>query len=79
MKYPGRIIKEGESSTAIVKAIQRKLIELNIGGLEGTGVYGTKTKNAVKLFQATHMDQFGNPLEMDGKIGSLTWATLFGT
>ncbi|MBY0478835.1 MAG: CHAP domain-containing protein [Chitinophagaceae bacterium] len=78
MKYPNRIIKEGESNTGIVKAIQKKLMELNIGDLQGTGIYGTKTKNAVKLFQATHMDQFGNPLEVDGNVGSLTWASLFG-
>ncbi len=78
MKYPNRIIKQGESNTAIVKAIQIKLMEMNIGNLEGTGVFGVKTKNAVKLFQATHMDQYGNPLEIDGNIGSLTWAALFG-
>lgn len=78
MKYPNRIIKEGESNTGIVKAIQKKLMELNIGDLQGTGIYGTKTKNAVRLFQATHMDQFGNPLEVDGNVGSLTWASLFG-
>jgi hypothetical protein len=78
MKYPNRLIQEGETNTGIVKAIQKKLIELNIGDLNGTGVYGTKTVNAVKLFQATHMDQNGNPLEIDGKVGSLTWAALFG-
>ncbi len=78
MKYPNRIIKEGESNTGIVKAIQKKLMDLNIGDLQGTGIYGTKTRNAVKLFQATHMDQFGNPLEVDGNVGSLTWASLFG-
>lgn len=79
MNYPNRIIKVGESNTAIVKAIQKKLIELNIGGLQGTGEYGIKTKNAVKLFQAMHVDQMGNPLEVDGNVGSLTWAALFGT
>lgn len=79
MKYPKRIIKEGESNTTIVKTIQKKLIELNIGDLQGTGVYAAKTKNAVKLFQATHTDQYGNPLEIDGNVGSLTWAALFGT
>ncbi|HEX4957330.1 MAG TPA: CHAP domain-containing protein [Lacibacter sp.] len=78
MNYPGRIIKEGESNASVVRAIQKKLIELNIGDLQGTGTYGAKTKNAVKLFQATHMDQFGNPLEVDGQVGSLTWAALFG-
>ena len=62
-----------------VKAIQKKLTELNIGGLQGTGVYGVKTKNAVKLFQAIHMDQHGNPLEVDGQVGSITWSSLFGT
>lgn len=79
MKYPNRIIKEGEANTTIVKAIQKKLMELHIGDLQGTGVYAAKTKNAIKLFQATHMDQFGNPLEVDGQVGSLTWAALFGT
>lgn len=78
MKYPNRIIKEGETNASIVRAIQRRLIELNIGSLTGTGVYGPKTKSAVKLFQATHRDQLGNPLEVDGKVGSLTWAALFG-
>lgn len=79
MKYPNRIIKEGEANTVIVKAIQKKLMELHIGDLQGTGVFAAKTKNAIKLFQATHMDQFGNPLEVDGQVGSLTWAALFGT
>ncbi len=79
MKYPNRVIKEGEANPTIVKAIQKRLVELNIAQLSGTGVFGVKTKNAVKLFQATHMDQNGNPLEIDGKLGSLTWAALFGT
>ena len=78
MKYPNRLIQEGETNVGIVKAIQKKLMELNIGDLQGTGVYGKKTVNAVKLFQATHMDQNGNPLEIDGKVGSLSWAALFG-
>lgn len=78
MKYPNRLIEEGEQDAKIVKAIQKKLMELHIGDLQGTGVYGKKTVNAIKLFQATHMDQNGNPLEIDGKVGSLTWAALFG-
>lgn len=79
MKYPNRLIKEGESNTTIVKAIQKRLMELNIGDLTGTGVFGAKTKTAIKIFQATHRDQMGNPLEIDGEVGSLTWAALFGT
>ena len=42
------------------------------------GIYGPKTVNAVKLFQATHRDQNGLPLEIDGKLGSLSWVALFG-
>jgi hypothetical protein len=79
MKYPNRVIQVGETNTTIVKAVQKRLVELNIAELTGTGIYGIKTKNAVRLFQATHMDQHGNPLEIDGKLGSLTWAALFGT
>jgi cell wall-associated NlpC family hydrolase len=77
MKYPGRIIQEGEQSKTIVKAIQKRLTENGLGKFEGTGSFGLKTKNAVKLFQATHRDQNGNPLEVDGKIGSLSWYALF--
>lgn len=78
MNYPKRIIKEGEADTKIVKAIQQKLIELNIGNLEGTGVFGAKTKSAVKLYQAMHRDSLGNPLTIDGQVGSITWQVLFG-
>src|SRR5687767_8447454 len=77
MTFPNRVIKEGETNKTIVKAIQLRLNELGCGPLEGTGVFGAKTKAAVKLFRSTHRDQLGNPLEIDGKIGSITWAVLF--
>ncbi|NSL87684.1 CHAP domain-containing protein [Chitinophaga sp. Mgbs1] len=77
MDYPKRIIKAGEQDSAIVKAIQHRLIELGIGDLEGTGVFGPGTTAAVKQFQATHRDRFGIPLEVDGKVGSITWEVLF--
>lgn len=77
MKYPGRIIQQGEHNKTIVRAVQKRLTENGLGEFEGSGNFGTKTKNAVKLFQATHRDQNGNPLEADGKIGSLTWYALF--
>ncbi len=78
MNFPKRIIKEGESNAAIVKAIQKRLIELGIGNLQGTGVFGPKTKSAVKLFQSLHRDKFGMPLVIDGKVGAITWEVLFG-
>ena len=78
MNYPNRILKQGEADTAIVKVIQQRLNDLGCGPIEVIGIFGPKTTNAVKLFQATHRDQNGNPLEIDGKIGSITWAILFG-
>ena len=78
MNYPKRIIKAGEENAAIVKAIQNKLQELGVGDLQGTGVYGAKTVAAVKQFQSMHFDRFGNPIVVDGKVGSITWEALFG-
>ena len=78
MNYPNRVIKEGEQDKALVTAIQNRLSELGLGNLQGTGTFGPKTTSAVKQFQATHRDQNGNPLEMDGKIGAITWEALFG-
>ncbi len=78
MNYPNRVIQTGETNKTIVKAIQQKLNEAGLGPFDLTGTYGPKTVNAVKLFQATHRDQNGLPLEIDGRVGSLTWFTLFG-
>lgn len=79
MKYPGRVIKQGESDTQIVKAIQHQLNEQNYGPLQGTGIYGPKTVQSVKLFQSLNRDQQGNPLVIDGKLGSISWHILFGS
>ncbi len=78
MNYPNRLIQTGETNKAIVKAIQQQLNAAGLGPLEVIGIYGSKTVNAVKLFQATHRDQNGLPLEIDGKLGSLSWVALFG-
>ena len=77
MKYPGRVIKQGESNKLVVKAIQQRLNELGLGAFELSGEFGPKTKAAVKQFQATHRDHNGQPLEIDGKVGSITWESLF--
>jgi hypothetical protein len=77
MNYPNRIIKSGETNKTIVKAVQKRLNEIGFGPLEVIGIFGPKTINAVKLFQATHRDQNGNPLQVDGVLGSVSWASLF--
>lgn len=79
MDYPNRIIGAGEINKKLVKAIQAALNQAGCGPLEGTGTFGPKTTRAVKLFQSTHRDQHGLPLAIDGKIGAITWAILFGT
>jgi hypothetical protein len=78
LAYPNRVIKEGEQDSEIVTAIQQRLTQLGYATFLNLGTYGPKTTSAVKQFQATHRDQKGNPLEMDGKVGSITWAILFG-
>src|SRR5947208_1985700 len=37
-----------------------------------------ETERAAKLFQARFPDVDGQPLVVDGKVGSITWAALFG-
>lgn len=78
MEFPNRVIKQNEKDAGIVRAIQNHLNELGLGPISLNDNYGPKTIAAVKLFQSTHRDQNGNPLEIDGKVGSITWAALFG-
>lgn len=78
MNYPNRVIKKGDKDSKTVKAIQEKLNELGCGPLDVDGDFGNKTFNAAKLFQARNVDSNGNPLIVDGKIGSLSWEALFG-
>jgi len=79
MQYPNRVIKPGEDDTSIVNAVRNRLNELGCGPIQETDNYGPRTIAAVKLFQSTHRDPVGNPLLIDGKVGSITWAALFGT
>ncbi|MES2774738.1 MAG: CHAP domain-containing protein [Bacteroidota bacterium] len=82
MKYPGRIIKKGETDKKIVKAIQTRLNELKVNPPENPlgvdGDYGGQTVAAVKLFQSRSVDSQGNSLIADGQLGPISWAALFG-
>lgn len=79
LPYPGRIVKVGERDKDIVMAVQQRLNESGCGPIEVIGTFGPKTEKGVKLFQARFPDADGSPLRVDGEIGSLTWARLFGT
>lgn len=85
MKYPGRTIKLGERDAAIVRALKTALNKALV--LRGEAAvpldadnpsFGPRMKQAVQLFQARNLDAQGQPLKIDGEVGALTWAALFG-
>jgi hypothetical protein len=83
MQYPGRNIKVGETDADIVKALKKKLNEVLVDPAfqldPDDPNFGPQMKQAVKLFQARHVDSEGRPLVQDGTVGALTWAALFGS
>jgi len=83
MQFPGRIIKAGERSATIVKALKARLNEvLGLTGDQALDVdnpnFGPKVTQAVMMFQARNVDSQGTPLKADGEIGSVAWEILFG-
>lgn len=85
MRYPGRVIKMGEADASVVRALKTQLNKaLALTGEqkfvldEANPTFGVRVKQAVQLFQARHVDDEGNPLKIDGEIGAITWAVLFG-
>ncbi len=86
MQYPGRLIKAGENDADLVRAIKVRLnLSLGFGPRssmrlnERDGTFGASLTQAVKLFQARHVDAQGRALLQDGRIGAITWAALFGS
>ncbi|NBA93620.1 hypothetical protein GUY40_01365 [Pseudomonas sp. R5(2019)] len=39
----------------------------------GSGFFDMATDRAVRAFQSQNLDQHGQPLVVDGKVGDLTW------
>jgi hypothetical protein len=78
LPFPGRIIKAGDQEEATVRAVQTRLNEVGCGPIDVDGDFRRETIGAVKLFQARFTDADGVPLKVDGEVGSLTWAALFG-
>ena len=85
MQYPGRIIKAGETDARVVRALKvalnkalatQRLTEERLDPENPS--FGPKMTQAVKLFQARHVDAQGRPLKIDGEVASITWAALFG-
>jgi len=77
MNETNRTITLADKDSAIVKQIQTQLNQKGFGPLIEDGDFGMKTLQAVKLFQQSHLDKYSNPLLIDGKVGPLTWSSLF--
>jgi hypothetical protein len=58
-----------------VRELQRLLNKRGlVVGIDGD--FGTQTYNAVRAFQSQNLDQNGQPLVVDGKVGPITWWSL---
>lgn len=79
LPFPNRVIKRDDEDQAVVFALQRRLNAVGCGPIDEDGEFGDQTFNAVKLFQSRSTDTDGLALVVDGEVGALTWAALFGT
>ena len=72
-----KTIRRGSKGPDVVEC-QIDLIKLgyDLSPYGADGNFGRKTEEAVKSFQSTHNDQNGNPLKVDGIVGSGTWWAL---
>jgi peptidoglycan hydrolase-like protein with peptidoglycan-binding domain len=79
LAFPGRAIKAGAGDPEVVLAIQRRLNAAGCGPVGESGRFGEPTTIAVRRFQMRFTDADGLPLKVDGVVGPITWAALFGT
>jgi hypothetical protein len=71
-----RLLKKGDSGPE-VKEVQTLLTEKGyLTNEEVNGVFENETYRAVRTFQSQNLDQHGQPLVVDGKVGDLTWWSL---
>ena len=75
--FPGGNLTIRSADTEAVLALQRRLNRCGCGPLKEDGLFGQRTAAAVRLFQARFPDASGQPLEVDGIVGPLTWGALF--
>lgn len=78
LNYPGYALKPGILSPSTIRAVQQRLNRVGCGPIPVTGVFDRATQEAVRLLQARSVDGQGQSLKIDGIVGPLTWAALFG-
>lgn len=67
-------LKQGDKSPDVIE-LQKLLVEKGYSiGIDGD--FGSETYRAVRSFQSQNLDQHGQPLVVDGKVGQLTWWSL---
>ncbi len=76
--FPGTVLKLGSTDSASVRAVQARLVQLGCGPAGADGQFDAPMRDAVQLFQARFTDADDLPLKVDGQIGQITWAALFG-
>ncbi|MET0514953.1 MAG: peptidoglycan-binding protein [Nitrospiraceae bacterium] len=76
--YPGYSLKLHIKDKISVRAVQQRLNDVGCGPIPVTGVFDRQTRAAVQLFQARSVDGQGQSLKIDGVVGPITWAALFG-
>ena len=67
-------LKKGDQGPQ-VRELQKLLVNRGYG-VDITGIFGSQTYRAVRAFQSQNMDQHGQSLVVDGKVGPLTWWSL---
>lgn len=78
-QYPGHYLTVGDKDRASIRAVQERLNQVGCGPVPENGNFDSETVAAVQLFQARSVDSQGQSLKIDGVVGPLTWAALFGS
>ena len=78
LDYPGSALRTGVVAPSTIRAVQGRLNQVGCGPIPVSGVFDRATQQAVRLLQARSVDGQGQSLKIDGVVGPLTWAALFG-
>ncbi|MXP65345.1 CHAP domain-containing protein [Roseomonas sp. M0104] len=76
--FPGTTLRRNSPQTDAVRAVQAALNARGCGPVQADGIFGPATESAVRTFQSRFFDLRGAPLLIDGQVGPVTWAALFG-
>jgi len=68
------LLKRGDVGEQVVRL--QSVLALRGYPVAASGSFDTPTYNAVRAFQAQNLDQHGQPLVVDGKVGELSWWSL---